>query len=109
MSGKRKETRRMGLLRKTFYEEGREASRSPNKEKRASSYCWLDNTPINYDVAPSSTPDSHNLDHYFSVDEHPELQEDPSNFRHAHFLCNIKRGKKTVDGGGLGEPVDPWW
>lgn len=99
----------MGTLRKQFYEAGRAASLADDKATRDTSNCWLCHLPINYDAPPSSTPDSHNLDHYYPVDTHPELQEDPSNFRHAHFLCNIKRSNKLIDGGGLGEPVEAWW
>ncbi len=100
----RTNTRNMHRLRDAFFEEGRRL----DAEGDSSANCWMDGQRIDYSAAPGSTPDSHNLDHYFSVADHPELQEDPTNFRHAHTLCNGTRGK---DGPslGLGEAVPDWW
>lgn len=51
---------------------------------------------------------SHNIDYCHPVATHPELQEDPSNFRHPHTLCNGQRGKNAPSP-GLGEAVPDWW
>jgi hypothetical protein len=47
---------------------------------------------INYAVPANSTPDSHDLDHFYPISTHPELQEDPANWCHAHAECNVDRG-----------------
>jgi hypothetical protein len=99
----------MVQLTKDFYLAGRALSLSDDPEERKQSDCWLCHLPIDYVADPNTTPDSHNLDHYYTVDEHPELQEDPDNFRHSHALCNQQRKTKHIDGGGLGEMVPQWW
>lgn len=53
--------------------------------------CWLCGQPIDY-AAPVGHVDSFELDHFYTVSAHPELQEDPANFRPAHMLCNRQRG-----------------
>jgi hypothetical protein len=102
--GNRTNTRRMHMLREQFFQEGK---RLDAKGDPAAN-CWLDGQPIDYDVEPGTTDASHNLDHYQSVKEHPELQEDPSNFRHSHKLCNGVRGADSPSL-GLGEAVPDWW
>jgi hypothetical protein len=104
----RTNSRNMHTLRDEFFEEGKAQSRSPDPEIRKLSDCWLCRTAIDYEVDPSSTPDSHNLDHFHPVSKYPELQEDPTGFRHAHFECNTRRGNKTPSL-GLGEAVADWW
>lgn len=104
--GKRKNTRRMHKLRDEFYLEGKRLDADPATRDR--SLCWLDGQRIDYDAAPGTTPDSHTLDHVKPVEDYPELQEDPTNFRHAHFDCNSSRGKRTPSA-GLGEPAPAWW
>lgn len=104
MSANRTNTRRMHRLRKEFFDEGRRLDAAGDP----SANCWIDGERINYAATPGTTPDSHELDHYYSVANYPELQEDPSNFRHAHKLCNGTRGAdgQTYD---LGEQVPDWW
>lgn len=106
---RRSSSRRMGKLRAAFYQEGKALSLSADPTQQALSNCWVCGMAIDYDTPPNTTPASHNLDHYFAVSTHPEFQEDPSNFRHSHDLCNKSRGSKMIDGGGLGEPVPQWW
>lgn len=102
--GLRVNTRRMKLLRAEFFAEGKRL----DAEGDPAANCWLDGQRIDYNADPGTSPDSHNLDHFHSVRDHPELQEDPSNFRHSHKLCNGVRG---ADGPslGLGEAVPDWW
>ncbi|WGD38488.1 hypothetical protein [Lysinibacter sp. HNR] len=104
MSQHHKSTRLMKKLRKEFYEEGQRLHAEGNPEAN----CWLCSQPIDYDAAPGTTPDSHELDHFHTVSEHPELQEDPTNFRHSHTLCNSKRGNRSPSL-GLGDLVPDWW
>lgn len=103
MSG-RTNTRRMHQLRDAFFTEGKtlDANGDPAAD------CWLCKGRIDYTAPPSSTPDSHNLDHFHTVADRPDLQEDPSGFRHSHTRCNQQRGKSTPSP-GLGEPVGDWW
>ena len=107
VAGKRKNTRRMNKLRGEFFEEGRRLDADP--ETRHLAGCWLCKQRIDYDAEPGTTPDSHTLDHRITVDDAPELQEDPDNFEHAHSNCNSSRGKRDVAGAGLGELVPDWW
>lgn len=104
----RTNTRRMHTLRDKFFAEGKAQSESPDPEVRALSFCWLDNSAIDYTAEPHTTSDSHNLDHYYTVHDRPDLQEDWDNFRHSHMTCNTSRGKNTPSP-GLGEPVPDWW
>lgn len=100
----RTSTRSMNLMRAAFFEEGKHLDAKGDPDAN----CWLCKQPIDYSAPPNTTPDSHNLDHYFSVRDYPDLQEDPDNFRHSHALCNTERG---ADGpsDGLGEAVADWW
>ncbi|NMW65997.1 hypothetical protein HHJ78_10925 [Mobiluncus mulieris] len=70
--------------------------------------CWLCGQPIDYNAKPGTTPDSHNLDHYYPVSTNPELQHDPSNFRHAHKQCNEQRGNRRPHA-NLGQNPPAWW
>ena len=63
---------------------------------------------IDCEQAPGTTTDSHTLDHYYPVEDFPVLQNEPDNFRHAHFDCNSSRGKGDAER-GLGEPMPAWW
>ena len=104
----RTNTRRMNLLRDEFFAEGRQQSGSDDPEVRVLSDCWLCKTSVDYVADAHTTPDSHNLDHYKTVKDFPELQEDPANFRHSHMACNLHRGDRTPSL-GLGTAVADWW
>lgn len=83
-------TRRMNAGRKEFFEAGKQLDASEFTRHLAN--CWICGMRINYDVPANSTPDSHNLDHFYPVSTHPEMQEDPANWRHSHAECNVGRG-----------------
>lgn len=100
----RTNTRRMHQLRDAFFAEGKQLDAAGDPAAN----CWRDGMAIDYSVAPNSTPDSHNLGHYKSVRDFPELQEDPTNFRHEHALCNQVHGA-DMHSLGLGEPMPDWW
>jgi len=102
----RTNTRRMHELREAFYQEGKRLDADP--ATRDQSVCWRDGQRIDYDAAPNTTADSHNLGHYKPVADFPELQEDPTNFRHEHALCNQSAGNRAPTA-GLGEQVPDWW
>jgi len=104
MAGQRVESRRHNELRLAFFEEGRALDAVGDPEAN----CWLCKQPIDYIAAQGTTPDSHNLDHYLTVSEHPELQSDPDNFRHSHTLCNQQRGN-SAPAPDLGEQMPDWW
>lgn len=100
MSRHHKSTRNMNKLRAEFFNQGKDED----------AHCWLCNQLIDYDSAPGTTDDSHELDHYHPASTHPELQEDPTNFRHSHRRCNRQRGNQdptTI--ADLGETVPAWW
>ena len=59
--------------------------------------CWLCGQPIDYTAKPG-LPDAFNLDHALPRDTHPELAEDPGNFRASHETCNKVRGTRTAVG-----------
>lgn len=90
MSGQRVSTRAWSAFRLEFFEEGKLLDADP--ETRHQANCWLCGMRINYAVPANSTPDSHNLDHFYPVRDYPELQHDPANARHSHAECNTERG-----------------
>ena len=102
----RTNTRLMKRLRENFYREGRELDANP--DTRPAANCWLCQQRIDYQAAPGTTGDSHELDHFYPVSTHPELQEDSAGFRHSHRDCNNERGNRTPRG-GLGEQPTNWW
>lgn len=62
--------------------------------------CWLCGQAIDYTI-PHRDPDTgvfnadaFELDHMHPRSTHPDLAEDPANFRPAHRACNGKRGNK---------------
>ncbi|QBP29784.1 HNH endonuclease [Mycobacterium phage Typha] len=68
--------------------------------------CWLCLQPIDYELAYPH-PESFSLDHALPVSTHPELGNDPMNFRPAHLVCNQMRGDEEphID---LGTPSESW-
>jgi 5-methylcytosine-specific restriction endonuclease McrA len=96
----------MKQLTRDFFEQGRRLDADP--ATRAEASCWICLQRIDYDAAPGTTEDSHELDHYFPVSTHPDLQEDPTNFRHSHRRCNGERSNQAPKA-GLGEQVPDWW
>ncbi|PPF18278.1 hypothetical protein C5B92_07120 [Rathayibacter sp. AY1A4] len=100
----RENTREDHRLRDAFFTEGKQLAAAGDP----AADCWLCHTPIDYEAKPSTTDDSHNLDHAKSWHDYPELRRDPNNFRHAHFHCNTSRGKRAPTP-GLGAPMPDWW
>lgn len=68
--------------------------------------CWLCGKPINYDLPPEH-PDSFSLDHAYPRNTHPELAEDPANYRPSHLDCNKQRGDREPHI-QLGSPSEHW-
>lgn len=58
--------------------------------------CWLCGESIDYTL-PSGTgeDDSFERDHYFPASTHPDLYEDPANFRPSHAACNRERSNNA--------------
>lgn len=102
----RRNTRRMNQLRERFFAEGKRLDADPVTREQA--VCWICSQRIDYDAAPGTTDDSHELDHRVPVSVDDRLQEDWSNFEHSHRGCNRERSNGAPTG-GLGEPVAPWW
>ena len=96
----------MKQLRSEFFREGQRLDADPATRHLAN--CWLCKQRIDYTVPAHTTSDSHNLDHYHPVSTHPELQSDPTNFRHSHMRCNVSRGNRDLDL-DLGEQMPDWW
>ncbi len=104
MADKRTNTRLDHRLRDEFVEEGKRLDALGDPEAD----CWLCGEPIDYTAAQNSTPDSHNLDHFHTVEDRPDLQSDPDNFRHSHALCNQQRGNRAP-APPLGDAMPDWW
>ncbi|MFJ3030959.1 HNH endonuclease [Rothia terrae] len=75
--------------------------------------CWLCNQPIDYSI-PWKDPlsggindDAFELDHLYPRSTHPELAEDPGNYRPSHRSCNRKRSNKMPTG-SLGNLTRQW-
>ena len=66
-----------------------------NRDKSKDAPCWICGGKIDYSVKPSSTDDSWEPDHRFTVDAHPELAEIPENVYPSHRKCNRARGAKA--------------
>lgn len=65
------------------------------RDKSNNARCWICNGDIRYDLKPSSTPDSWEPDHRYSVSTHPELAEVPENILPSHKRCNRMKGAKA--------------
>ena len=105
----RTSSRAFKKARTAFYLEGKTQAASADPDERALAVCWLCLASIDYEAPPGTTPDSHELDHYYPVSTHPNLQDDPANFRHAHRECNNRSGNRTPSL-GLGSNVGAdWW
>jgi len=81
-------TRRYKQQRATFRTE---CATHTNADGTIGAHCWLCGKPIDYDLPPEH-PESFSLDHAHPVATHPELAEDPANFRPAHLIENQQRG-----------------
>lgn len=68
--------------------------------------CWMCGQEIHYEAADDEG-DSFNLDHFHPWSTHPELREDPANFRPSHRACNLARGNGDAPL-GLGQPSESW-
>ncbi|GAA1161936.1 hypothetical protein MOX01_12850 [Microbacterium oxydans] len=100
MAGKRKITRRFIKLRDEFREQCR--------AERAS--CWLcGQDHIDYEAPHDdyANDDRFELDHFYPVSTHEELQEDPANFRPSAHGCNNARSNGPPRP-GLGIPSQAW-
>lgn len=97
-------SRRFKADRKAFYADGKRLDSIGDP----AADCWICKGKIDYDAQPGTTDESHELDHYYAVSTHPELQAEPSNFRHSHRRCNRTRSNNAPSV-GLGEQVPDWW
>lgn len=59
--------------------------------------CWLCTQAIDYQAAPDeyANDSRYELDHYFPVSTHKDLETDPANFRPSHAGCNRERGNEA--------------
>lgn len=77
------------------------------RDKARNAPCVHCGQAIDYHVKPSSTPDSYEPDHRFTVEAHPEFALLPENVQPSHRRCNRARGKKAgVD--NLGNRSRDW-
>lgn len=77
------------------------------RDRAANAPCHICGQPIDYALAPSSTPDAWEPDHRFTVAAHPELAEVPGNVLASHRRCNRARGSKAGIS-NLGERTREW-
>lgn len=72
------------------------------RDKAKDARCHICGGRIRYDVKPSSTSDSWEPDHRYSVKHHPELAEVPENVLPSHMSCNrSKRDKAGINNLGM--------
>lgn len=97
-------TRRYKTLRKAFRHE---CANEEQPDGTIGRPCWLCGKPIDYSLPDNQHPDAFNLDHAYTVAEHPELAEDPANFRASHKDCNELRGDNDpfIQ---IGSPSEDW-
>lgn len=89
-------SRRYSLLRGRFRD----------KCEKVKAPCHLCGQPIDYSI-PSGDPMAWECDHFYPVEDYPELFEDPANFRPSHKDCNGSRGRDEVKP-TLGTPSREW-
>lgn len=77
------------------------------RDRAADAPCHLCGQPIDYSLAPSSTPDAWEPDHILTVSTHPELAEVPENIAASHRRCNRSRRNKAGIT-NLGRPSREW-
>ena len=84
-------SRRFKSLRSKFKAEG----------KQTAANCWICGSHIDYEL-PRIDPftgklnhEAWELDHLYPQSTHPELAEDPANFRHSHSRCNNVRSNEA--------------
>lgn len=96
-------TRRYRMLRAAFREQ---CAMFINPDGTMGACCWLCGKPLDYSL-PDDHPEGFNLDHAIPVSTHPELAEDPANFRSSHKDCNERRGDRApfIE---LGTPSEDW-
>lgn len=68
--------------------------------------CHLCGQYVDYDI-PAGEVDSFEVDHFYPVLTHPEMYEDPANFRASHKQCNSQRGAADVKP-TLGQLSEAW-
>ena len=71
--------------------------------------CWICGMEIDYDAPHDDyrNDERFQVDHFFPVSTHPELQDDPDNYRPSNAGCNRARsdGSPILD---LGVPSRAW-
>lgn len=79
------------------------------RSKSANAPCWMCGMPIDYDATADDykNDDRFELDHFQPWSTHPELREDPTNFRPSHAGCNRERGNGEARP-GLGTLSRQW-
>lgn len=78
--------------------------------KAAGLPCWLCDMAIDYDAEPDdyANDSRFQLDHYHPSSTHPELHEDPANFRPSHAGCNRERGNEMPSPSLFGTRSRDW-
>jgi 5-methylcytosine-specific restriction endonuclease McrA len=79
-----------------------------NRDRKARAACHICGQPIDYDVEPSSTPDSWEPDHLVPVSKRPELELDLANVAPSHMRCNRGRGNGKNGENDLGMRSKIW-
>ena len=94
--------------------EGRWSTKYRRERKRFRALCEKAGVPchlcgqeIDYSLEDGRDEHSFECDHFYPVETHPELAEDPANFRASHKSCNGSRGSKDVKP-VLGVPSEAW-
>lgn len=79
-----------------------------NRDRKAKAVCHICGKPIDYFVAPSSTPDSYEPDHLIPVHLRPDLELDLENIAPSHRHCNRARGDGTNGANAIGVRSRIW-
>lgn len=87
------------------------STKKARKEFRAEhealdSPCWLCGQPIDYQAAPQ-TSNAFEPDHFHPRATHPELEDDPANWKPSHCSCNRSR-QDGVPAPALGSLSEQW-
>ena len=79
-----------------------------DRDRKARAVCHICGEPIDYFVAPSSTPDSYEPDHLIPVHMRPDLELDLNNIKASHRRCNRQRGDGTNGTNVIGQRSRVW-
>ena len=99
------------MVREEAYErDSQSVVRMPDGSTEVGARCWICGDRIDYGAKPGSRF-AWEPDHYYPVEDYPELEHDIANLRPSHSHCNRSRGlgkPRKRHAQDLGKPSRVW-